>query len=131
MIGSGALSASADYTESQTWTFSYRNISAWDIEDNYTISHRYYISPTSATGYISYNKGVFNGSAGSYELEYYIIIYQYNSNIKLLETEWMNVNQEFNFAAFNVNQTNGLAFRVYVRRKEDASGNRGYLVPVI
>lgn len=123
------LSANADYTESQTWNFSYRNVSSWDIEDNYTISHRYYISPTSATGYILYNKGVFNGSASSYELEYYVIIYQYNTNTKLLESEWMNINEEFNFAAFNVTQTNGFAFRIYVRRKEDANGNRGYLVP--
>ena len=137
-MGLGYLTSKADYYTSSTYNINTRisTSNQWAVVDNYTIR------ASSAGGqavpfdyeYLSWDNVCFSGDSGNnYKLEYYVEIYEYNTNNKLFESGWTPNNTPVRVVSRTWGGT-GLAQRqrvvIYVRRNEfNDQGERRWLVP--
>lgn len=131
--GLGVLTTNADYkTNFEYSTYSTMSTSnQWGIIDNYTIR-----ATSSGTGVYSDDDRrlqyvIFNGYSGlNYELEYSVVIREYNSSTVLFESGWVPNNEQCSAYAKWDSTTRRPSFEIYVRRNEfDDNGNRRTLVP--
>lgn len=134
----GSLTSKADYYISSSYNINTRISTAnqWSVVDNYTIR------ASSAGGqdvpfnyeYLSWDNVCFSGDSGNnYKLEYYVEVYEYNTNNKLFESGWTPNNTPVRVVSRTWGGT-GTSKRqrvlIYVRRNEfNDQGERRWLVP--
>lgn len=127
-INISGLSANADYQQLTDFTWSYRaQSSSFSVVDNYTVSLRFSIGPTSegsVWGTQRFKELVFSGSTTNtlqqQELLYSVQVLEYNTENVRYESDWISVNTRIPIYALD--QTQGgqrlNSYRVYVRRKD-------------
>lgn len=131
--GLGELTTKAEYISSYEHTvYSTQSTSGqWGIVDNYTI----YAQSTGTGTYSEDDRRLqyvlWNGYSGlNYDLEYSVVIREYNSSTVLFESGWISNNEQCACYAKWDSSTRRPSFTIYVRRNEfDDNGNRRTLVP--
>lgn len=129
----GVLTTNA-YLVTQDWvtTSQISTSGQWSVVDNYTIYRRVNMSYTGASvnGEVWYNSMIFSGCTNNdYELEYYVKVYNYGTTTLRYESTWIDNNQECALWMSARSSSSSNTYELYVRRKADENGNRGYLVP--
>lgn len=128
MTDSGALSASADYSEFYDYSWSYRAVgSQFYIEDNSTVYVRFSIGSTaegSSWGTQIFKEIIFSGSTTNtlqeQELLYSVQVLEYNTENVRYESDWIPVNTRIPIYALNQPQGSARlnSYRIYIRRRD-------------
>lgn len=129
----GVLTTNA-YTKTQEWstTSQISTSGQWSIVDNYTIYRRVNMGYTGSgvNGEVWYNSFIFSGCTNNdYPLEYYVKVYTYGTTTLKYESTWIDNNKECAIWMGARSSSTSNSYEIYVRRKADEDGNRGYLVP--